>query len=283
LEEGNMEKLIITAAITGGVHGKAANPNLPEQPEEQIHQAIDAWNAGAAIVHIHARDKTGRSTQDPEIYKKVKEGIRARGCDIVIQFSTGGGIGMTPAERLQSVDAEPEMASLNMGLTNYPLPNGEFSLFSNNPKEIVWYVEEMKKRNIKPEMEVYAPHMLREVNMLIQKGLLEKPYYVNFVMGLPAQGAIEATRKNLFFMIDQLPPDTLFNVCALGRTQTSMVTYAMLEGGMARVGLEDNIYYGHGELAKSNAQLVERAVRIANELQRPIASPAEARRILGLK
>ena len=278
-----MEKLIITAAITGGLHGKSANPNLPEQPDEQIQQTIDAWNAGASIVHIHARNPKGESVQDPEIYRKVKEGIRAKGCDVIIQFTTGGGPHMSVKERIQSIEADPEMASLNMGNINYPLPDGNNMLFINSPADLVWYAEEMKKRNIKPEMEVYAPTMLKEVHLLIEKGLLEKPYYINFVMGMPAQGTIEANRKNLIFMIDQLPSDSVFNVCSLGPSQLPMTTYAILEGGMARVGLEDNIYYRRGELAQSNAQLVERTARIARELQREIASPDEARTILGMQ
>ena len=110
-----MEKLIITVAITGGAHGKKANPNLPEQPEEQIEQAIECWNAGASMIHIHARDKDGKGVQDPEVYRRVKEGIRARGCDVIINFTTGGTAGMTAAERIQSIEAEPELASLNAG------------------------------------------------------------------------------------------------------------------------------------------------------------------------
>lgn len=278
-----MEKLIITAAITGGVHGKNANPNLPEQPDEQIQQTIDAWNAGASIVHIHARDTDGKTTQDNAIYKEVLEGIRARGCDIVIQFTTGGGIGMSPEERLSSIEAGPEMASLNMGTVNYPLPDGTYSLSNNPPNDIVWFAEEMKKRGIKPELEVYSPTMMEDAYRLIENGLLEKPYYINFVMGMPAQGTSEATLKNLTFMYDMLPPDSIFNVCAVGRTQLPMTTYAMLMGGMARVGMEDNIYYAKGQLVESNAQLVERAVRIGKELQREIASPDDAREILGLK
>lgn len=278
-----MEKLIVTCAITGGVHGKTANPGLPEQPEEQIQDAIDVWNAGASVVHIHARAKDGHSVQDVDIYKKICDGIRSRGCDIIIQFTTGGSPKMTNEERLQSIYANPDMASLNTGITNYPISKNEYIMTAFSPLDVVWYAEKMKAQGVKPEMEVYAPHMLKEVNMLINTGLLEKPYYINFVMGVPAQGTVESTRKNLLFMIDQLPPDSVFNVCALGRGQLAMTTYSILEGGMARVGMEDNIYYSHGQLAKSNAQLVERTVRIAKDLQRDIATPEEARRILGLK
>lgn len=278
-----MEKLIVTVAVTGGVHGKAANPNLPEQPEEQVEQIVEAWNAGASIAHIHARDKDGKSTQDIEVYTRIKDGIRSAGCDIIIQFTTGGGFGMSLEERLRSINAAPDMASLNMGNINYPLPDGKYYLFENSPSDLVWYAQKIKEAGIKPELEVYSLTMMKEVRMLIEKALLEKPYYINLVMGMPAQGTLEATRENLFFLIDQLPADSLFNVCAVGPAQLPMTTYSILAGGMVRVGLEDNIYFRKGELAKSNTQLVERAVRIANELQRPIASPDEARQILGIR
>lgn len=278
-----MQKLIVTCAITGGLHGKAATPHIPEQPEEQIQQTIDAWNAGASIVHIHARDENGAATQDPERYRAIKEGIRAKGCDIIIQNTTGGGMGMSLEERLQSIEADPEMASLNMGLINYPDPQGNYHLSENTPNDLRWYAEKMKERGVKPEMEVYNLAMMKDVDMLIQEGLLGKPYYINYVMGMPAQNTLEASRKNLFMMIDSLPPDSVFNVCALGRHQLPMTTYSILAGGMARVGMEDNIYYAKGELATSNAQLVERTVRIARELQREIATPEEARQILNLK
>jgi 3-keto-5-aminohexanoate cleavage enzyme len=278
-----MQKLIVTCAITGGLHGKAANPNIPEQPEEQIQQTIDAWNAGASIVHIHARNEKGISTQDVARYREIFEGIRARGCDVVLQATTGGGIGMTKEERLQSIDAGPEMASLNMGIINYPLPSGTgYNMSDNTPADIAWYAEKMKAKNVKPEMEVYNLAMMKDVDMLIQKGLLVKPYYVSFVMRMPAQNTLEATRRNLFIMVDSLPPDSVFNVCALGPYQLPMTTFSILEGGMARVGMEDNIYYRRGEKAKSNAQLVERTVRIARELQREIATPEEARQILNI-
>jgi len=279
-----MKKLIITDAITGGMHGKEANPNLPEQPEEQIEQTIEAWKAGASIVHIHARDKDGKPTQDLEIYRKVKEGIRERGCDVIVQFTTGGGMGMTPKERLSSIEAGPEMASLNMGTLQWgPLPDGSYYLSNNPPNDLEWYAREMQEKSVKPELEVYNDNMMKDVYLLIKKGLLEKPYYINFVMGMPGQGTMEATWQNLVHCVSLLPPDSVFNVCAVGRHQLPMTTLSMLMGGMARVGMEDNIHYAQGELAKSNAQLVERTVRLAKELQREIATPDEAREILGLK
>jgi len=279
-----MEKLIITAAITGGVHGKEANPNLPEQPEEQIEQTIEAWKAGASIVHIHARDKEGKGSQDPEIYKRIREGIRQAGCDIIIQFTTGGSAGMSPKERLGSIEAGPEMASLNVGTLNWgPLPDGNYYLSNNPPNDLEWYAREMKEKGVKPELEVYSAIMMKDVYLLIKKGVLEKPYYINFVMGVPGQGTMEATWENLTHCISLLPPDSVFNCCSLGPGQLHMTTLSMLMGGMSRVGMEDNIYYAKGELAESNAQLVERTVRLAKDLQREIATPDEARQILGLK
>jgi 3-keto-5-aminohexanoate cleavage enzyme len=279
-----MEKLIITAAITGGVHGKTANSNLPEQPEEQIEQTIEAWKAGASVVHIHARDKDGKGSQDPEIYRKVKEGIQKRGCDIVINFTTGGTAGMTPEERLRSTEAGPDIASLNMGTINWgPLPDGTYYLSNNPPNELEWYARTMRERGVKPELEVYSPSMMKDVYQLIKKGLLEKPCYINFVLGVPGQNTMEATWQNLVHCVSLLPLDSLFNVCALAVGQLPMTSLSILLGGMARVGMEDNIHYAKGQLVKSNAQLVERTVRIAKELQREIATPDEARRILGLK
>jgi 3-keto-5-aminohexanoate cleavage enzyme len=265
------------------MHGKEANPNLPEQPEEQIEHTIEAWKAGASIVHIHARDMEGKPTQDVEIYRKLKEGIRARKCDAVIQFTTGGGMGMTPEERLRSIEADPEMASLNMGTLQWgPLADGSYYISSNPPNELEWYAKEMRNRGVKPELEVYNSIMLKDVRLLIDKGLLEKPYYINFVMGMPGQGTMEATWQNLSHCVSLLPPDSIFNVCAIGRHQLPMTSLSILMGGMARVGMEDNIHYAKGEPAKSNAQLVERTVRIAKELQREIAAPDEAREILAL-
>jgi 3-keto-5-aminohexanoate cleavage enzyme len=279
-----MEKLIITAAITGGAHGKKENPNIPEQPAEQIQQTLECWRAGASMIHIHARDKNGQGSQDPEIYRQVKEGIRATGCDIIINFTTGGTQGMLAAERLLSTDAGPEVASLNMGtLQAGPFPDGTYYCASNPPNEVEWFAREMKKKGIKPEMEVYSPIMMQDVRMLIDKGVVDKPYLVNFVLGIPGQGSMYATWQNLTYCASLLPLDSKFTVCAVGGNQLPMTTMSILIGGHARVGMEDNIYYAKGEKAKSNAQLVERTARITRELQREIATPEEARKILGIK
>lgn len=274
-----MEKLIITAALTGGIHGKEANPALPEQPDEIIRDAVRCHEAGAAVVHLHARDRAGKGVADARIFREMNEGIRAR-CGIVIQNTTGGP-GLPIAERITSLDAAPEMASLNMGSVVFFHGGRELS-FINLRSEIEAFAAAMLERGIKPEMEVYNPSMFGEVDNLIKRGLLSKPYYINFVMGVGGMGGFPGTMKNLAMMIDTLPAGAVFNVSGIGRAQLPMNTMAILAGGHARTGLEDCVMYGRGEPAKSNAQLVERVARLARELGREIATPDEARSILGM-
>jgi 3-keto-5-aminohexanoate cleavage enzyme len=277
-----MKKLIITVAQTGGLHGKEKNPNLPEQPEEIAESAYQCYNEGAAIVHIHARDTAGKITADPEVYREIHELIKAR-CNIILQDTTGGGPGLTLEQRIRIIDAMPEMASLNMGTMMRTMGPYAGDPVLNPRGEIERYAKEMLDRDIKPEMEIYSHAMFREVNNLIQKELVKKPYYVNFVLGMSHQGAVDATPEYLFSLRGFLPQDTIFNVCAIGAAELPLSTMSMLLGGMVRVGMEDNIYYRKGVLAESNAQLVARAVRIARELELEIASPDEAREILGIK
>jgi len=277
-----MRKIIITCALTGGVQTKAANPNLPEQPEEIARQAYECYNEGCAIAHIHARDKEGKPTGDAKVYEEIHDAIRAK-CNIILQDTTGGGPGMSFEDRLNCLDANPEMASLNMGSMLRTIGSMAGTVFINPRSEIERFAAEILKRNIKAEMEVYHHGMLREVHNLIKKGLVKKPYYINFVMGMAYQGAVEGTAMNLITLTQLLPPDAIFNCCAIGSAQTPITTLAVLLGGNARVGMEDNIYYTKGELAKSNAQLVERSVRIIRDLGLEIASPDEARQILDLQ
>lgn len=276
-----MRKVILTAALTGGVQTKAANPNLPEQPHEITQAAYECFNEGAAIAHIHARDKEGKPTGDPKIFKEIHDLIRAK-CNIILQDSTGGGPGLSFEERLSCLDAGPEMASLNMGSMLRTIGSMAGTVWANPRSELERFAQEMLKRNIKAEMEIYHHGMLREMHNFIEKGLVRKPYYVNFVLGMAYQGAVEGTAGNLISLVQLLPPDTIFNCCAVGSAQLGMTTLSVLLGGNARVGMEDNIYYTKGELAKSNAQLVARSIRIIRELGYEIASPDEARQILGL-
>lgn len=275
-----MRKIIITVALTGGFHGKEANPNLPITPEEIAQAAFDCYEKGAGIAHIHARDKEGKATADVTVYQRIKELVREK-CDIVLAFSTGGGPNLTPDERIQAAFADPEICSINMG-TMVRTRWGEGSLFLNTRSQIESWAKILKDRGIKPELEVYSHTMFVDVANLIEKDLIKPPYFVNLVLGMTHQGALEASEKNLLSLIDYLPPDTVFNVTIVGWKQLVLTSLGILVGGNARVGMEDNIYYRKGELAESNAQLVERTVRIARELELEIASPGEARHILGL-
>jgi 3-keto-5-aminohexanoate cleavage enzyme len=273
-----MRKVIVTVATTGGFHGKDANPNLPEQPHEIADCALACYNAGAAIAHIHGRDKNGKSTGDTEVFREIKRRVRDK-CNIIIAFSTGGGPGLTVEERLQSAMADPEISSLNMGsLVRY-----DGTVWQNTPSQLEKWASILKDRGIKPELEVYTHTMYQEIENLVSKGLVEKPYFINLVLGMMGrQGVLPATHKNLLSLIDFLPKESIFNVTIVGRMQAELTTLGLLMGGNLRVGLEDNIYYSKGVLA-TNEQLVARSVRIIRELGFEVATPDEARQMLGLR
>lgn len=275
-------KVIVTVAQNGALGTKEMNPNLPVQPEEVAESAFECYNEGAAVCHIHAKDKSGNNTADIAVFKEIHERIRAK-CNLILQDSTGGGPNLTQEERINCIKAGPEMASLNMGtLMRISGPYAGIP-FSNMPAEIENYITQMNELGVKPEMEVYSHAMLREVKNLIKKELVKKPYYINIVLGMQYQGACEATPRIFLSIIDLLPEDSIFNCAAVGASQLPLTTLSILMGGCARVGLEDNIYYRKGELAKSNAQLVARTVRIIRELGKEPATPDEARQILELE
>jgi 3-keto-5-aminohexanoate cleavage enzyme len=274
--------VIVTVAQTGALVTKTMNPNLPEQPEEIAESAYACCQEGAAICHIHGRDKEGKPTGSKEVFQDIHDRIRAK-CKIIIQDSTGGGPNLSIEQRIECIYAKPEMASLNMGTMMRVSGQYKGVPFSNMREDIETYVTRMKELGIKPEMEVYSHAMFREIENLINKGLVEKPYYINLVLGMMYQGAVEATPKYLNSLIDFIPEDTIVNVTAVGVAQLPLTTMGMVLGTCIRVGMEDNIYYRKGELVKNNAQFVARAVRIARELNKEPATPDEARRILGLK
>jgi len=275
-------KVIVTASLNGAMVTKEMNPNTPEQPDEIAQAALECYNAGAAIVHIHARDEQGKPTGTKEKFEEILAAVRGKCSEIVIQFSTGGGANLTLEERVRCLDALPESASLNMGTLMRQTGAQAGVPFSNMTKDIEAWATKMRELDIKPEMECYSQSMYRDVNNLIKKELLKPPYYVNIVLGMQYQGAIEATPECLNSMIEFLPPECYFNCCATSAGQLPVTTMAMIRGGAIRVGLEDNIYFSRVVLAKSNAQLVERSVRIARELNIEPVSPDEARQILGI-
>jgi 3-keto-5-aminohexanoate cleavage enzyme len=274
-------KVIITVAQTGAITNKSLNPNVPEQPEEIAASAYDCFNEGAAICHVHARDPKGENTSDISIFNDIHGRIRDR-CNIIIQDSTGGGPNLTQEERIMCLKAGPDMASLNMGTLMRVSGPYKGIPWSNMPQEIDYYVGEMTKLGIKPEMEVYSHAMLGEVRRLIAEERVAKPYYINIVLGMRYQGAEPGTPETLMSIVRQLPEGCIFNCTGVGSAQTTLGVQSMILGGCVRVGLEDNIYYGKGELAQSNAQLVARIARIARELGKEPATPDEAREYLGL-
>lgn len=267
-----MTKLIITAAITGAETTKEMNPNLPCSPEEQAEAAYQCWKAGASIVHLHVRDLHGKPSQSIELFEKVKRLIKEK-CDLIIQFSTGGAVGTPVEERIAPLHLRPEMASLNVGSINF----GD-EVFENLPKDVETLAKEMKRLNIKPEIEVYDLGMLEYGTSLVKSGLISEPAHFQFVLG--TKYGLSGAPENLFHMKSKLPPGSTFAVAGIGRFQLQLAPLAIVSGGHVRVGFEDNIYYSKGVLAESNAQLVKRISQMAELLQREVASPEEAKKIL---
>lgn len=288
-----MEKLIITAALTGAQQGKEANPNLPEQPHEIIQQALDSWRAGAAIVHIHARDKDGKATTDIEIFREIVEGIRAR-CDVVINLTTGGAVaGLPLEERIRVVpELKPEIASFSVGggalLGRYDPEQkrwvrDRFVPLLRSYAEMEQVARTFLENGVKPELEVYSTAFLNNVWTLRDMGLLEEPLLINLVTNIPGE-CIPWSPKNVLFLVESLPPNSHWFVTAIGaKVHFRAAALSIAMGGHVRVGLEDNVYISKGVLATSNAQLVEKAVRIAEEIGREIATPQEARETLKLR
>jgi 3-keto-5-aminohexanoate cleavage enzyme len=269
-----MQKLIITAALTGAEVTREQQPALPVTPQEIAIAAEECAKAGASIVHLHAREADGTPTQDRETYRRIIAAIRER-CDVIVQVSTGGAVGMTSAERLAPVTLAPEMATLSMGTVNF----GD-DVFMNHPADMETFLHAMQQHGVKPEFEIFDTGMITTLNRWLKKGLLQGPQHVDFVLGIP--GGMAGTPQALLYMVEQLPPAATWTVAGIGSAQLPLGTLAILLGGHVRVGFEDNVYYRKGELASSNAQLVSRIARISEELNRPVATPAQARAILGL-
>lgn len=271
------EPVMITAALTGGVHGKEASPHLPETPEEVAEAAAACEAAGAAIVHLHARRENGERAFSQERFQALTEAVRDR-TDLVVQHSTGG-TGAPDDLRHEPLrtDPAPDMASLDMG----PL-NRYQHLTSENTRGLVESLaEEMLDRGIKPEMELFNGGHINEVYELLERrpDLLEEPLYATLIFG---GGTTERpTPDNFRRLIDLLPDGALFNTLGFGQHQLPFAAMAIVFGGHVRVGLEDNRYFRRGELA-TNERLVERAATVAETLERPVASPNEARDILGI-
>lgn len=272
-----MEKLIITAAICGAEVLKEHNPAVPYTVEECVREAKSAYDAGASIIHLHVRWDDGTPTQDKGRFKEIMDAIKAEIPDVIIQPSTGGAVGMTDDERLQPTELNPEMATLDCGTLNF----GGDEVFMNTENTIKYFGERMIERNIKPELEVFDKSMIDMALRLHKKGFIKSPMHFDFVMGV--NGGIDGTLRDFMFLRGSIPSDATYTVAGVGRYEFPLAVAAIIDGGHVRVGFEDNIYLERGVLAKSNGELVEKVVRLAKELGRQVATPAEAREILGLK
>jgi 3-keto-5-aminohexanoate cleavage enzyme len=267
--------VVITVAGIGAEVTKEAQPSLPLLPDEVGAEYGRAYDAGATIGHIHGRRPDGTPTQDRETFRAYSEAIRAR-CPIVQQFSTGGAVGMDVEERIEALDLRPDMATLTLGTCNF----GE-EIFENSLPTIRAILERIVGFGIVPELEVFDAGMLATADALFAKGLLAAPAHFDFVLGVP--GAAAATPENLVHFARSIPKGCTWSVAGIGRHQTRMAALALAMGGHVRVGFEDNVWYRKGELATSNAQLVERVVRIAREVGREPASIGETRELLGVR
>jgi uncharacterized protein (DUF849 family) len=282
------EKLIVTIAPTGAFQGKETNPNLPLQPDEIAQSVYECWNEGASIVHIHARERkdTNKSTTDPEILCEIDQRIREKNCDIIIQHSTAYDyVPRLPEDkRIKGIEMNPEMASLDITIPRMFTFGGKENIYITTLLEIEYGAKAMLERGVKPELEVFNPVLMEDVYYLINKGLLKKPYWIGFVMGMRRinRSYMPYSAKLLMQLADSLPPDSMFNVLGIAGDELPATTQSILLGGHVRVGFEDNVHYKKGQLAESNAQLVARAVRIGRELGCEIASPSESREILNI-
>ena len=287
-------KVILTIAPTGGMADKTVTPHLPTQPEEIAEDVAACCAAGASIAAIHARRPDDLATCDPEVYRRINELVRER-CDIIINNSTGGGISgdmiatlpdgrqeISFEQRIKGTLAGAEMCTFDPHMQYMRRDDLEL-IMDTSWSKCVRLAEAMKERGIKPEWEIMSLSDLVLVNRLIELGYDEPPHSINIVLGTHKlmSGATPYTPKNLQRFVEDLPDRSVFCVSAIGPAQLPASVHSLILGGQARVGLEDNIYYRRGELA-TNLQLVERMVRILHELNLEPATPAEARKMLGL-
>lgn len=299
-----MKKAIITAALTGSIHTPSMSPHLPVTAGQLIDEILAVHEAGGAVAHLHVRDeKTGMPNADQDTYRKIAQTVKKH-CDIILCTTTGGKLG-EPVEKRGAVvtTLKPELASLNAGSLNFALfhiadkidtyqyewekpylESTEDFIFPNTFKTMRQFLTNFEACGTKPEFEIYDMGMINNLAFLIRKGIVKKPVYLQFVMGI--LGGIPATPENLVYLVDTARRqigDFQFSVCAAGNMQFPLCTQSLIMGGNARVGLEDNLYLEKGVLAHSNADQVKKIIRIAGELGVDPATPEEARQILALK
>lgn len=272
-----MEKLIITACICGAEVTKEQNPAVPYTIEEIVREAKSAYDAGASIIHLHVRWDDGTPTQDTGRFQEAIDAITAVCPDVIIQPSTGGAVGMTDLERLASIDVipTPEMVTLDCGTVNF----GGDEIFINTDNTIMNFAKIMKEKGIKPELEVFDKGMIDIALKVANKGLLVYPLHFDFVLGVQ----MSATLRDLAFMVGSIPHGSTWTASGIGRYNYEIAAGTIIMGGHVRVGFEDGLHVEKGVLAKSNGEMVEKAVKLAKFFGREIATPDEARKILQIK
>jgi len=272
-----MTPIVITAAITGSVPRKKDNPAVPTTPEEQIESAHQAYEAGAALLHLHVRSKDESSSSDPELFARVQEGVKKHCPGMIIQFSTGGR-GRKQEERGAMLYLKPDMASLATGSCNFPT-----AIYENSPQFVEFLCQAMLKYEVKPEIEVFDVAMLYNAVNLAKRGLIKEPLHAQFVLGVV--NALPVRRKLLEFLVAELKeiaPTATWSALGTGRNQLEVNKWCAELGGHTRTGLEDNMKIGKDRLAASNAELVSLTVEAVAAYGRRPATPSEARQILGL-
>ncbi len=272
-----MAKTIITVAATGAFPTKENNPAVPLTPREIADDVHECWQAGAAIAHLHMRDENAKGTMDKARFIETVGRIREK-CDIVINLTTSGDLNATDETRMAHViEIEPELASFDAGTMNW----GHTTLFVNHPAFLEKLGRTMLEHSVRPEIEVFDAGMYYNAAYYMKQGVIKAPGYFQFVLGAP--GGTAATVENLVYLKSLLPTDAIWSAFGIGAGHLPILFAAISLGGHVRVGMEDNVLYARGRLAKSNAEFVERAARLIREANNEPAAPAEARAILGLK
>ncbi|MBN2558495.1 MAG: 3-keto-5-aminohexanoate cleavage protein [Clostridia bacterium] len=272
------EKVILTVAPTGAWPSKQDNPAIPLQPEEIAEDVYACWKAGASVAHIHVRDDNGLSSMNFEKFERTVEIIRSTDCGIVLNLTTSGQLGLKDEDRWRHLVAlKPEMASYDCGTMNWL----NTSVFENSPSFLEGLGNVMNEYNIKPEIEVFDTSFIYNALYYLKKGVLKAPLHFQFVLG--AAGGIDATVENLVYLKSLIPTGSTWGAFGIGKGHMPVLYATIALGGHVRVGMEDNIYYLKGRLAKSNVEFVERVKRLVNEMGKETATPDEAREILKLK
>lgn len=280
------KKLILSAALTGAATNRSHCPHIPYTPIEIAKEAKRAVDAGASIVHIHAREDNGMPSWRTEVFEEISSEVRLRCPDVIINYSTGA-IGLSPADRIKHLPVtQPDMAAFNMGSMNYAIfskKNKKFfwnGVFENSFDTMIEVVKCMNENGITPEMECFDTGHIRNAEPLREMGLLPDNACYSLVMGV--LGGIPATPENLMHQIKQVPEGAFWQVIAISRKQWQMAAIAASMGGNFRVGLEDNFYLPNGEMAKSNGECVEWGVKLANMMGREVATITETREMLNI-